>query len=209
MTLKNLNINKNWTLFLDRDGVINKKIDNDYVKQWIEFEFIEGVLDALKFLNTVFGNIIVVTNQQGIGKKLYRKEDLEIIHKNMLYEIAYHGGKIDKVYFSPYLKSENHPYRKPGIGMALKAKEDISTINFKQSIMVGDSMSDMEFGRNAGMKTIYISEEITENDKIDFNFKSLNEIVISLQRYICVLVKFTRLWLFNSCTKLVIIQFDC
>ncbi len=184
MTLKNLNINKNWTLFLDRDGVINKKIDNDYVKQWIEFEFIEGVLDALKFLNTVFGNIIVVTNQQGIGKKLYRKEDLEIIHKNMLYEIAYHGGKIDKVYFSPYLKSENHPYRKPGIGMALKAKEDISTINFKESIMVGDSMSDMEFGRNAGMKTIYISEEITENNKIDFNFKSLNEIVISLQNSI-------------------------
>jgi D-glycero-D-manno-heptose 1,7-bisphosphate phosphatase len=184
MTLKNLNINKNWTLFLDRDGVINKKIDNDYVKQWIEFEFIEGVLDALKFLNTVFGSIIVVTNQQGIGKKLYRKEDLELIHKNMLYEIAYHGGKIDKVYFSPYLKSENHPYRKPGIGMALKAKEDISSINFKQSIMIGDSMSDMEFGRNAGMKTIYISEEITENDKIDFNFKSLNEIVISLQNSI-------------------------
>ena len=184
MTLKNLNINKNWTLFLDRDGVINKKIDNDYVKQWIEFEFIEGVLDALKFLNTVFGNIIVVTNQQGIGKKLYRKEDLEIIHKNMLYEIAYHGGKIDKVYFSPYLKSENHPFRKPGIGLALKAKEDISTINFKESIMVGDSMSDMEFGRNAGMKTIYISEEITENDKIDFNFKSLNELVISLQNSI-------------------------
>ena len=184
MTLKDLNINNNWTLFLDRDGVINKKIDNDYVKQWIEFEFIEGVLDALKFLNTVFGNIIVVTNQQGIGKKLYRKEDLEIIHKNMLYEIAYHGGKIDKVYFSPYLKSENHPFRKPGIGMALKAKEDISTINFKESIMVGDSMSDMEFGRNAGMKTIYISEEITENDKIDFNFKSLNELVISLQNSI-------------------------
>jgi D-glycero-D-manno-heptose 1,7-bisphosphate phosphatase len=184
MTLKNLNINKNWTLFLDRDGVINKKIDNDYVKQWIEFEFIEGVLDALKFLNTVFGSIIVVTNQQGIGKKLYRIEDLELIHKNMLYEIAYHGGKIDKVYFSPYLKSENHPYRKPGIGMALKAKEDISTINFKESIMVGDSMSDMEFGRNAGMKTIYISEEITENDKIDFNFKSLNEIVISIQNSI-------------------------
>jgi len=184
MTLKNLNINKNWTLFLDRDGVINKKIDNDYVKQWIEFEFIEGVLDALKFLNTVFGSIIVVTNQQGIGKKLYRIEDLELIHKNMLYEIAYHGGKIDKVYFSPYLKSENHPYRKPGIGMALKAKEDISSINFKQSIMIGDSMSDMEFGRNAGMKTIYISEEISENDKIDFNFKSLNEIVISLQNSI-------------------------
>ncbi len=184
MTLKNLNIDKNWTLFLDRDGVINKKIDNDYVKKWSEFEFIEGVLDALKFLSTIFGNIILVTNQQGIGKKLYSKEDLEIIHKNMLYEIAYHGGKIDKVYYSPYLKSENHPTRKPAIGMALKAKEDISTINFEKSIMVGDSMSDMEFGRNLGMKTIYISEEINGNDKIDFNFNSLNEIVISLQNSI-------------------------
>ena len=97
MTLKDLNIAKDWTLFLDRDGVINKKLDNDYVKHWIEFEFLEGVLDALKKLDTVFGKIVVVTNQQGIGKNLYRIEDLELIHKNMLYEITYLGGRIDKV----------------------------------------------------------------------------------------------------------------
>ena len=181
MTLKDLHIDKSWTLFLDRDGVINKKLDNDYVKHWIEFEFLEGSIDAIKYLASVFGKIVVVTNQQGIGKRLYRIEDLELIHKNMLYEIAYHGGNIDKVYFSPYLTSENHPTRKPGIGMALNAQQDYPEIDFKKSIVIGDSMSDMEFGKNAGMKTIFIAEEKKEDSKIDFNFKSLNELVITLQ----------------------------
>jgi len=181
MTLKDLNIDKSWTLFLDRDGVINKRLDNDYVKHWIEFEFLEGSIDAIKYLATLFGKLVVVTNQQGIGKRLYRVEDLELIHKNMLYEIAYHGGKIDKVYFSPYLAAENHPTRKPGIGMALNAQQDFPEIDLKKSIVVGDSMSDMEFGKNAGMKTIYISEEKKEDPKIDFNFRSLNELVIHLQ----------------------------
>ncbi len=181
MTLKDLNINKSWTLFLDRDGVINKKLENDYVKHWIEFEFIDGSIDAIKYLSTLFGKIVVVTNQQGIGKRLYRIEDLELIHKNMLYEIAYHGGKIDKVYFSPYLHSENHPTRKPGIGMALDAKKDFPEIDFSKSIIIGDSMSDMEFGRNAGMKTVFISDAPKQDEKIDFNFTTLNNLVISLQ----------------------------
>jgi histidinol-phosphate phosphatase family protein len=180
MTLKSLNINKDWTLFLDHDGVINKKLENDYVKHWIEFEFIEGTLDALKILNSVFGKIVVVTNQQGIGKGIYRTEDLELIHQNMLYEVSYLGGRIDKVYFSPYLSSQNHPTRKPGIGMALAAKNDFPQIDFTKSIIVGDSMSDMEFGKNAGMKTVFISEAHKQDEKIDFNFKSLIEFTLNL-----------------------------
>ena len=181
MTLKDLHIDKSWTLFLDRDGVINKKLDNDYVKHWIEFEFLEGSIDAIKYLGSLFGKLFVVTNQQGIGKQLYRVEDLELIHKNMLYEIAYHGGRIDKVYFSPYLTSENHPTRKPGIGMALNAQQDFPEIDFKKSLVIGDSMSDMEFGKNAGMKTIFISEEKNDDPRIDFNFRSLNDLIITLQ----------------------------
>lgn len=177
MTLKNLNIDKSWTLFLDRDGVINKKIDNDYVKHWVEFEFIDGVFDAIKFLNGLFGRVVVVTNQQGIGKRLYRVEDLELIHKNMLYEIEFYGGRIDKVYFSPYLAAENHPTRKPGIGMALNAKADFPEIDLSKSVIIGDSMSDMEFGRAAGMKTIYISELPKQDPRIDFNFRNLNELI--------------------------------
>lgn len=181
MILKDLNIDKQWSLFLDRDGVINKKLENDYVKHWIEFEFLDGAIDALKFLNSRFGHIVVVTNQQGIGKRLYRVEDLELIHKNMLYEIVFHGGRIDQVYFSPHLASENHPSRKPGIGMAIKAREDFPQIDFAKSLMVGDSLSDMQFGRSAGMKTVFISGEKKNDDSIDFCFSSLNDFVVALQ----------------------------
>ena len=180
MTLKDLNIDKSWTLFLDRDGVINKKLDNDYVKHWTDFEFLGGVLDAMKILNGKFGHIVVVTNQQGIGKGFYRTEDLELIHKNMLYEIIYLGGRIDKVYFSPYLDSLNHPTRKPGIGMALAAQKDFPEIDFTKSIMVGDSITDMGFGRATGMKTIFISDKKNNDDKIDFNFTSLVEFTLNL-----------------------------
>lgn len=180
MTLKNLNINSTWTLFLDRDGVINRKLEDDYVKHWIEFEFLEGVFEALQKINAVFGKVVVVTNQQCIGKGIIRVEDLELIHKNMLYEITFQKGRIDKVYFSPYLNSENHPTRKPGIGMAHNAKKDFPDIDFSKSIIVGDSISDMEFGRNAGMKTVYISETAKKDERIDYQFSSLLEFANAL-----------------------------
>jgi len=173
MTLKDLNIDNTWTLFLDRDGVINKKIDNDYVKHSTDFEFIDGVLNAMRILNTMFHKIVIVTNQQCIGKRIIFPEDLELIHKNMLYEINYLEGRIDKIYYAPYLASDNHIDRKPGIGMALQAQKDFPSIDFTKSIIVGDSLSDMEFGRNAGMKTVFISNEQIQDERIDFNFKSL------------------------------------
>lgn len=175
MTLKNLTINKSWSLFLDRDGVINKRLENDYVKTLDEFEFIEGVPQALKTFAELFGKIIVVTNQQGIGKGLYSENDLNIIHHYMVDEIEKHEGRIDKVYFSPHLASDNHHWRKPGIGMALQAKEDFPGIDLTKSIIVGDSLSDMQFGRSAGMKTVYINPEKIKDDKIDFCFTSLQE----------------------------------
>ncbi len=159
MTLKNLNINKSWSLFLDGDGVINKRLENDYVKTLDDFEFIEGVPEALKTLSELFGKIIVVTNQQGIGKGLYSENDVNMIHHYMVDEIEKHEGRIDKVYFSPHLAADNHPWRKPGIGMALQAKEDFLGIDFTKSVIVGDSLTDMQFGRSAGMKTVYINSE--------------------------------------------------
>ncbi|MGE0568305.1 MAG: D-glycero-alpha-D-manno-heptose-1,7-bisphosphate 7-phosphatase [Bacteroidia bacterium] len=181
MSLSSLDIDKSWTLFLDRDGVINKKLENDYVKHWIEFEFNEGVLTKFNKLNQVFGRILVVTNQQGIGKGLYRHEDLELIHKNMQYELSYFKGSIDKVYYSPYLAAENHPTRKPNTGMALEAKKDFPEIDFTKSIIVGDSLSDMEFGRALGMTTVFISEKPMTDSKIDFQFRSLALFIDNLQ----------------------------
>lgn len=180
MTLKDLHIDKSWTLFLDRDGVINRKLEEDYVKHWVEFEFLDGVFDALKKLDGMFGNIVVVTNQQCIGKGIITAEDLELIHRNMLYEVSYLKGRIDKIYFSPYLNAQNHPTRKPGIGMALQAKKDFPAIDFEKSVIVGDSLSDMEFGRNAGMKTVYVSETGKQDERIDFRVSSLIEFANAL-----------------------------
>jgi len=180
MTLKNLNIDKSWSLFLDRDGVINKRLEGDYVKTLNEFEFIEGVPEAISILSGIFGKIIVVTNQQGIGKGLYTENDLNIIHHYLTDEIEKHEGRIDKVYFSPHLASDNHQNRKPGIGMALEAKKDFPEIDLARSFIVGDSMSDMQFGKTAGMKTVFISEEKKTDASIDLWFPSLLEFAKTL-----------------------------
>jgi D-glycero-D-manno-heptose 1,7-bisphosphate phosphatase len=76
-SLKSLNVGKDWTLFLDRDGVINRKIEGDYVRKWSQFEFIEGVIEGLRILRQIFGRIIIVTNQRGIGKRFYDRRRSE------------------------------------------------------------------------------------------------------------------------------------
>jgi histidinol-phosphate phosphatase family protein len=150
-------INKSWTLFLDRDGVINRRPVDDYVKSWDEFEFLPGVLEALKTLSGIFGKIIVVTNQQGVGKGLMTIENLAVIHQKMIAEIENNGGRIDAVYFCPSLKDEPENCRKPGTAMAELAMKDFPELVLKKTIMAGDTESDMVFGRNAGMKTVFIN----------------------------------------------------
>lgn len=160
----------NWdnvdTLFLDRDGVINVRLIDDYVKVWDEFEFLPGVLDALKVFNARFKHIFIVTNQQGVGKKLMTEEDLQQIHAKMLTEICNHGGRIDKVYHCAALRSENSPFRKPQPGMAYRAKEEYPQIDLLRAVMVGDSASDIAFGQNAGMKTVFVLPQSFEKQKL-------------------------------------------
>lgn len=152
-------INKGWTLFLDRDGVINKRLPGDYVKHIDEFEFIDGVLDALQMFDDAFGHIIVVTNQQGIGKGVMSERQLFLIHEFMLAKVFDRGGRIDHICYCSE-KAEDDPHcRKPNTGMAEEAKEKFPDIDFKRSIMVGDSQSDMEFGQRLGMHCAFIGDD--------------------------------------------------
>mgnify|MGYP006295222511 CR=1 FL=1 len=159
MILNDLPIDKGWTLFLDRDGVINKRLTDDYVKKWEEFEFLPGVPEAIRIFTERFGKIFIVTNQQGIGKGIMTERELEEVHSRMLEEIGYEGGRIMKIYHSPYREEEKSVFRKPKAGMARKAKIDFPDVDFQKSIMIGDSITDMQFGRNAGMLTIFITHE--------------------------------------------------
>lgn len=149
-----------WTLFLDRDGVINVRLPGDYVKTVAEFEFLPGVPEAIAALSKIYGRIVVVTNQQGISKGLYSHEDLDLIHRHMVSSIENAGGRINAVYYAHQLASENSPMRKPGTGMALQAKKDFPEIDFSKSVMVGDSASDMEFGKALGMLTVFAGDSV-------------------------------------------------
>ncbi|MEI9933272.1 MAG: HAD-IIIA family hydrolase [Ferruginibacter sp.] len=123
-----------------------------------------------------FKYIIVVTNQKGVGKGMTKLEDLHTIHHNMKTEIENAGGKIDRVYFCDALE-ETHPNRKPNAGMGLQAVTDFPEINLDKAIMVGNTISDMEFGRNLGIKTIFLpttKPEVDINDpRIDASYDSL------------------------------------
>jgi len=170
--LKKLNIDKSWSLFLDRDGVINKRLMDDYVKSIDEFEFLNGVPEAFKKFSEVFGRIFVITNQRGIAREIMTEKDLEIVHNFMINGIKNHGGRIDKIYFCPHDRDENCGCRKPDIGSALKAKQDFPEVDFNKSIMVGDTSPDIKFGQNAGMYTI----KITDKDSEVFSVTSLAEL---------------------------------
>lgn len=151
-------IDTSWTLFLDRDGVINKKLEGNYVKIIDEFEFLPYALEAIKLFSSRFHKVVIVTNQQGISKRLMTEDDLNKVHQYLLQEVQNFGGRIDAIYHAPQLAKENSIMRKPNIGMALKAKEEFPSIDFKKSIMVGDSISDMEFAKNANMFGVLIGQ---------------------------------------------------
>jgi len=146
---------KSWTLFLDRDGVINHEKYQDYIYNPGEFVFYEGVPSAMQLFRQIFGKIILVTNQRGVEKGLMTVQDLEEVHKYMQDELAKVNGQLDAIYFCSSLDDAN-PNRKPQPGMALQAKLDFPEIEFNKSIMVGNNLSDMYFGRNAGMKTVFV-----------------------------------------------------
>jgi histidinol-phosphate phosphatase family protein len=166
------------TLFLDRDGVINRRTPGDYVRTPDMFEPAENLAEAMRLLADHFGRIVVVTNQAGIGKGLMTEQDLAIVHRKMFECIGAAGGRIDGVYHCPHTKDAGCPCRKPATGMAWQALADFPDIDFENAWLVGDSASDIRFGQALGMHTVLIAGKTEEEQelaamKIDFRFDSL------------------------------------
>jgi histidinol-phosphate phosphatase family protein len=179
-------VDPSWSLFLDRDGVINERLPNDYVKSWSEFRFLPGVLDAIGELSALFHRVFIVTNQAGIERGFFTHDDLKDIHEKMLDCILYHGGRIDEIYYCPYKGDLDPLCRKPNPGMALEAKSDFPEIDFKKCLMVGDSDGDIAFGNNLGMKTILVGDKndnsfAYKNSLPDARLDSLTDVVSFLK----------------------------
>ncbi len=150
------------TLFLDRDGVINVRLPGDYVKRVDDFHFLPGVLDAIAMLGPHFQHIVVVTNQAGIGKGLMTETDLQTIHEHLLQKVRSAGGRIDAIFYCPHRSDIGCNCRKPAIGMGLQAQKMFPDLEFSGSWIVGDSVSDIQFGQALGLKTALIEGKAEE-----------------------------------------------
>ena len=154
-------IDNNWTLFLDRDGVINHEQHMGYINTWEEFKFYDGALEAFQIFAKRFKHIVIVTNQRGIGRGITKVKNLDLIHKNMTEAIVNNAGKIDGIYYCGDLDI-NSGHRKPNTGMAFDAQKDLPAIDFSKSVMVGNNISDMEFGHSIGASTILLLTTMDE-----------------------------------------------
>ncbi|HIO46162.1 TPA: HAD family hydrolase [Candidatus Poribacteria bacterium] len=136
-------------VFLDRDGVINRKLDHDYVKCWDEFEFLPQSLAAICMLTEAEYQLIIVTNQACINKGIISHSQLAEIHRRMIEKIERTDGKICDIYYAPHRPDENSEYRKPKPGMLLQAVTE-HNIDISQSYLIGDSLTDILAGRSIG-----------------------------------------------------------
>ncbi len=157
-------------VFLDRDGVINEDPGGwtkyEYVTKWNEFRFLPGALEALRTLKEHGYKVFVVSNQAGVGKGYFRKEELEAVDRKMIEEVRRSGGDIEASYYCIHREEEGCACRKPKTGLFDKARGEYD-IDAEGAYFVGDTKRDIAAGERAGLKTILVlsgkasAEEVT------------------------------------------------
>jgi len=146
-------------VFLDRDGVLNRKLpEGEYVTGWEQFQWLPGAVEAIARMNRAGMTVILVSNQRGIALGLFTHDQLELIHKNMRADLAQRGARMDAIYYCPHDIGECQ-CRKPDLGLFEQAYRDFPQASAQNSVVIGDSLSDMQAGQRLGMKTIFIQGE--------------------------------------------------
>ena len=147
----------NRAIFLDRDGVINQRpIEGEYITRWDDFHILPGVAESVALLNRAGFRVIVITNQRCVAKQQITESALQEMHRRMLEILTGQGAAIDAVYYCPHDLEPACECRKPEPGMILEASRAWN-IELRSSWMIGDSPSDIEAGRRAGCKTIFLN----------------------------------------------------
>jgi D-glycero-D-manno-heptose 1,7-bisphosphate phosphatase len=146
-------------VFLDRDGVLNRKMpEGAYVCDWAQFQWLPGAIEAVARMNRAGLTVILVSNQRGIALGLYTHEQLNLIHTNMQSQLERHGARLDAIYYCPHDHGQCH-CRKPEAGLFEQAWQRFPQANPQNSLVIGDSLSDIQAGHRLGMKTIFIDGE--------------------------------------------------
>ncbi len=146
-------------VFLDRDGVINRKLpEGRYVTRWEEVDLLPGVAETIAAWNRSGRRVIVVTNQRGVALGLMSEAEVAVIHDRLRAELARHGAGLDAIYYCPHDRDECE-CRKPRTGMIEAAIRDFPGARPENSVLIGDSLSDIECGSAAGMATVFIARD--------------------------------------------------
>lgn len=161
----------NKAVFLDRDGVINRKVPvKDFVKNTDELVYLPNVKETITSIKKQGYLVIIISNQSGINRGIIKKEDLDKINGKLKNELH-----IDAFYYCPHLPDENCPCRKPKTGLIEQAVKDFN-IDVKSSFFIGDNDYDMKAGQSAGCKTIIIDGDIGIS-QINSRINALTEVV--------------------------------
>ncbi len=143
------------TVFLDRDGVVNCCPEpHEYIRFWDEFKFLPGAIEGVLLLNEAGYRVAVVSNQRGIALGLLTMAEADTLHQRMTAAMLAEGAHIDGVYICPHEVGICN-CRKPETGLFLQAEADCP-VDRRLSWMIGDSQSDIQAGRNYGIRTILI-----------------------------------------------------
>lgn len=144
-------------VFLDRDGVLNRQPpEGRFVTCAEELELLPGVEDAIAALNRSGRKVIVITNQRGIALGLYSQDDLARIHSALRERLAARGAHLDGIYVCPHDEGQCN-CRKPLTGLFEQAFLDFPAARPENSLVVGDSLRDIEAGLRLGMRTVFIA----------------------------------------------------
>jgi D-glycero-D-manno-heptose 1,7-bisphosphate phosphatase len=141
-------------VFLDRDGVINYNRP-DHVKSWSEFEFLPGVLAALRRLARLQWPIVVISNQAAIGRGMASRQAVDDINARMVKAVQEAGGRIDDIFYCPHRPDEECACRKPRPGLLLRAAERLQ-LDLGRSFLVGDAESDVLAARAVNCRPVLV-----------------------------------------------------
>jgi len=169
---------KTKVFFIDRDGVINKEIG--YLHEIAKFEFIDGVIEALKYIQNKGFKIIVITNQSGIGRGMYSREKFLELNKWMIDFLSTQGVKILDVFYCPHSPEERCTCRKPLPGMFLEAIKKYD-IDIEMSWSIGDKETDIQAAKSSGISnTILVKSghKINErNSRASYILESIYDVM--------------------------------
>lgn len=178
---------KKKAFFLDRDGVIN--VDHGYVSRPEKFEFEAGVFDACRQIVTNGYSIVVVTNQAGIGRGYYSEEDFASLTQWMCSQFGEHGIDILDVRYCPHHSTRGQgeylkdcSFRKPNPGM-INAAAKKHNIDINASILVGDKMSDIQAGQQAGIEDLYLVHSNYAADGVASGYKNCTSLQDAVSQF--------------------------